>query len=59
MKKYLIAGCFLLSLFAFRNNTADKRKTAEIKTAVNKSLSILQGSSHAFLKNVIRKIRST
>ncbi len=53
MKKYLIAACLLLSLFAFRNNTPDKRKTAEIRNAVSKSLSILQSSSHAFLKNVI------
>ncbi|MES1221545.1 MAG: hypothetical protein ABUT20_38955 [Bacteroidota bacterium] len=53
MKKFIIGGCMLLSLFAFRNNTGDKNKTAEIRSAVSKSLSVLQVSSHVFLKNVI------
>jgi len=52
MKKYFIAGLILFSLFAFRNNTGGENKSAEIKTAVGKSLSLLQSSSHAFLKNV-------
>jgi len=52
MRKYSIAGLIILSLFAFRSNIVDINKSAEIKTAVGKSLSILQSSSHAFLKNV-------
>ena len=51
MKKYLLAGCILFSLFAFRNNGRDKSRSVEIKTAISKSLSLLQSSSHIFLIN--------
>src|SRR6478609_436065 len=54
MKKYLITGCLLLSILAFKKNTDDdkKIKSADIKNAVNKSLVVLQQSSHEFLENV-------
>ncbi len=55
MKKYLITGCLLLSILAFKKSTDDdkKIKSADIKNAVNKSLVLLQESSHEFLENVV------
>jgi hypothetical protein len=55
MKKYLITGCLLLSVLAFKKSTDDdkKIKSADIKNAVNKSLVLLQKSSHDFLDNAI------
>jgi len=53
MKKYLIISCLSLSIFAFRKSTDynEEIKPADIKTAVNKSLPLLQKSSHEFLEN--------
>ena len=51
MKKYLLASCILLSLFAFRNNDRKKNRAVEIKMAISKSLSLLESSSHTFLIN--------
>ncbi len=55
MKKYLIISCLLLSILAFKKSTDDdkKIKSAGIKNAVNKSLVLLQRSSHDFLDNAI------
>jgi hypothetical protein len=55
MKKYLITGCLLLSILAFKRGTDNdkKIKSADIKNAVNKSLVLLQESSHEFLENVV------
>ena len=55
MKKYVVAILVILTLFAFRNNRAENR-SAEIRTAVNKSLDILQTASHVFLKNSVQLI---
>ena len=43
MKKYLIIGCLLLSILAFKKSTDDdkKIKSADIKNAVNKSLAVI------------------
>ena len=53
MKKYLIIGCLLLSILAFKKSTDDdkKIKPEDIRNAVNKSLALLQKSSHEFLEN--------
>jgi hypothetical protein len=53
MKKYLIIGVFLLGILAFKENTDDGRKitSSDINNAVNKSLPLLQRSSHEFLEN--------
>ncbi len=55
MKKYLIISSLLLSILAFKKSTDDdkKIKSADIKNAVNKSLVLLQKSSHDFLDNAI------
>jgi N-acyl-D-amino-acid deacylase len=52
MKKSLITACILICLFAFKKSTDDKKITsADINNAINKSLPLLQGCSHTFLKN--------
>ena len=51
MKKYLLASCILVSLFAFRNSPRDKNRLTEIKMAISKSLLLLESSSHTFLIN--------
>jgi hypothetical protein len=53
MKKYLIMGVFLLSILAFKKSMDGykKIKSADINNAVNKSLPLLQRSSHEFLEN--------
>jgi hypothetical protein len=55
MKKYLITGTFLLSILAFKKSTDNDKKirSADINNAVNKSLPLLQSSSHEFLENVM------
>jgi N-acyl-D-amino-acid deacylase len=53
MKKYFITGIFILSILAFKKGmVGDKRySSADINNAVNKSLPLLQRSSHEFLEN--------
>ena len=56
MKKYLITGCLLLCILAFKNSTDKENKLAAIKDAVNKSLPLLESSSHTFLINAAAMI---
>jgi hypothetical protein len=53
MKKYLVIGILLLSILAFKKNMDGDQKitSADINNAVNKSLPLLQRSSHEFLEN--------
>jgi hypothetical protein len=54
MKKYLIIGVFLLTILAFKrsfNSDNIKITSADINNAVNRSLPLLQRSSHEFLEN--------
>jgi len=53
MKKYLITGCILLCILAFKKSTDNKNKPTDINDAIVKSLSLLQSSSHTFLENVM------
>jgi len=53
MKKYLIIGVFLSGILAFKQSMDGYKKitSSEINNAVNKSLPLLQRSSHDFLEN--------
>ncbi|MEP6951867.1 MAG: prenyltransferase/squalene oxidase repeat-containing protein [Ginsengibacter sp.] len=51
MKKYLITGGLLIYILAFKISSDDENKSAAINNAINKSLPLLQSSSHTFLKN--------
>lgn len=53
MKKYLITGCILLSILAFKKGIDDENNPAAINNAINKSIMLLQKSSHEFLDNAI------
>lgn len=52
MKKYLITGCLLLCILAFTKSTDNENKSADINNAIDKSLPLLQASSHIFLENI-------
>ena len=52
MKKYLITGCLLLCILAFTRSTDNENKSADINNAIDKSLPLLQASSHIFLENI-------
>jgi hypothetical protein len=52
MKKCLVIAGLALCMFAFKKAT-DKPKPGSINNAINRSLPLLQSSSHAFLKNVV------
>jgi hypothetical protein len=52
MKKYLVIISLLLCILAFKKGT-DDYKPADIDVAVNKSIPLLQSSSHTFLKNAV------
>ena len=56
MKKYLITGCLLLCILAFKKSIDNKNSPALINNAINKSLPLLQSSSHSFLKNAAAMI---
>jgi N-acyl-D-amino-acid deacylase len=51
MKKYTLIIGILISLAAFKYATNKNIRPEEINKAVNKSLPLLQSSSHTFLKN--------
>jgi Prenyltransferase and squalene oxidase repeat len=53
MKKYLIIGVLVTGILAFKKTTGDDKKisAAQISAAINKSLPLLQRSSHDFLEN--------
>jgi hypothetical protein len=53
MKKYLITGILFIIIFAFKKTTDGDKKisSADINNAINKSLPLLQRSSHEFLDN--------
>jgi len=53
VKKYLITGCILLCILAFQKSNDNGNNRAVISNAVNKSLVLLQKSSHEFLDNAI------
>lgn len=50
MKRLFILLCIMAALLAFKNRIDETRAEA-ITTAINKSLPLLQSSSHKFLKN--------
>jgi len=50
MKKYGILACMFIGLFAFKK-ALEAIEPAAIDAAINKSLPLLQSSSHTFLKN--------
>jgi N-acyl-D-amino-acid deacylase len=52
MKKCFVIASLALCMFAFKKAT-DKPTPESINNAINKSLPLLQSSSHAFLKNVV------
>ncbi|TKK65393.1 hypothetical protein FC093_19990 [Ilyomonas limi] len=52
MKKYVITGFLFVCIFAFRK-APDNEKSAEINSAIGKSLVLLQNSSHEFLENAV------
>src|SRR6476659_9885600 len=52
MKKCLVIAGLALCMFAIKKAT-DKPKPGSINNAINRSLPLLQSSSHAFLKNVV------
>ncbi|MEP7373995.1 MAG: prenyltransferase/squalene oxidase repeat-containing protein [Chitinophagaceae bacterium] len=51
MKKYLITGSLIVAVLAFRNITADDKRSAAVNIAIDKSLVLLQKTSHEFLEN--------
>ena len=51
MKKYIVTCCVLLCILAFRKMDDAGYKSAELNKAINKSLPLLQKSSHEFLEN--------
>jgi hypothetical protein len=56
MKKYLIIVCMATVLFAFKKSTDNPEKAAAVNSAINKSLPLLESSSHTFLKNAAAMI---
>jgi len=52
MKKYLITGSLLLCILAFTKSTDNENKSSDINNAIDKSLPLLQASSHIFLENI-------
>lgn len=53
MKKYIVLGGLFLIILAFKNGTGDNYTPAEVDVAINKSIPLLQSSSHTFLKNAV------
>jgi N-acyl-D-amino-acid deacylase len=51
MRKFLVITAIVVSILGFRSITTEPNDPAEIKTAINKSLPLLQSSSHQFLVN--------
>lgn len=51
MKKYVITGFFLFCILAFDKAIESKNKSVVVDSAINKSLALLQKSSHTFLEN--------
>lgn len=50
MKKYFIIACMCVCILAFKE-ASDETKPGAINAAIDKSLPLLQSSSHTFLKN--------
>ena len=53
MKKYIVIGGLFLTILAFKNGTNNNYTPAEVDVAINKSIPLLQSSSHTFLKNAV------
>ncbi|MES2649675.1 MAG: prenyltransferase/squalene oxidase repeat-containing protein [Bacteroidota bacterium] len=52
MKKYLVVISLILSILAFKKTTDDYNMAA-VDVAINKSIPLLQSTSHTFLKNAV------
>jgi N-acyl-D-amino-acid deacylase len=50
MRKYLVLACMIMGIVAFKKGM-EETDAAAIDAAINKSLPLLQSSSHTFLKN--------
>jgi hypothetical protein len=53
MKKILIISALFIIILAFKKGTGYSYNPAEVDAAVDKSLPLLQSSSHTFLKNAV------
>lgn len=51
MKKYIVIGCMLISLFAFKKSIEYTARETAVKEAITRSLPLLEKGSHTFLIN--------
>ncbi len=56
MKKYVVIGCLLTGLFAFKKGIDYTSREAAVKEAISRSLPVLESSSHTFLINAAAMI---